>query len=289
MPRASANGIELEYDTFGSEGDPAVVCISGLGAQMITYHEDFCRALADRGYFVVRHDNRDVGLSTKIEARPERPSERDHGSSYTLSDMAADTAGLLDALGIAAAHVVGVSMGGMIAQTLAIEHPTRVLSLTSIMSTTGQPGVGGATEEAMARLVARPGESREERVASSIETSRVIWGDTPQFPFDEELARWRAETSVDRCYYPEGTGRQMLAIRATGDRTEKLRRLSVPTLVIHGTNDPLVQPSGGEATAAAIPGAELLLIEGMGHGVARPAFDTIVTAIDRLASRAGDA
>lgn len=276
MPRASANGIELEYDTFGTEGRPAVVCIAGLGAQMITYHEDFCTGLADRGYFVIRHDNRDVGLSTKIE----------DGSSYTLSDMAADTVGLLDALGIAAAHVVGVSMGGMIAQTVAIEHPTRVLSLTSIMSTTGAPGVGGATEEAGARLVRPAGESRDDRVASSIETSRIIWGDTPEFPFDEELARWRAETSVDRAYYPIGTIRQLQAIRASGDRTEKLRRLAVPTLVIHGTNDPLVQPSGGEATAAAIPGAELLLIEGMGHGVARPAIDRIVTAIDRLASRA---
>jgi pimeloyl-ACP methyl ester carboxylesterase len=277
MPRATVNGgIELEYDTFGSAADPAVVLVSGLGAQMITFHEDFCGKLVDKGYFVVRFDNRDVGLSTKIE----------DGSSYTLAEMADDTAGLLDHLGIDAAHVVGVSMGGMIAQTVAIRHPQRVRSLTSIMSTTGEPGVGGATEEAMGRLLTQPGETRDERVASSIETSRVIWGDTPQFPFDEELARWRAETSVDRCYYPAGTGRQMLAIRATGDRTEQLRQLSVPTLVIHGTNDPLVQPSGGEATAAAIPGAELLLIEGMGHGVARPAFDTIVDAIDRLAARA---
>lgn len=276
MPRASVNGIELEYDTFGSPDDPAVVCISGLGAQMITFHEDFCRQLADRRYFVVRHDNRDVGLSTKIE----------DGSSYRLEDMAADTAGLLDHLGIEAAHVVGVSMGGMIAQTLAIEHPAKVRTLTSIMSTTGAPGVGGATEEASARLLRPAGETRDERVASSIETSRIIWGDTPQFPFDEELARWRAETSVDRAYYPVGTVRQLQAIRATGDRTERLRRLDVPTLVIHGTNDPLVQPSGGEATAAAIPGAELLLVEGMGHGVARLAYDTIIDAIDRLAARA---
>jgi pimeloyl-ACP methyl ester carboxylesterase len=276
MPRASVNGIELEYDTFGSPDDPAVVCISGLGAQMITFHEDFCGSLSARGYHVIRHDNRDVGLSTKIE----------DGSSYALEDMAADTAGLLDHLAVEAAHVVGVSMGGMIAQTLAIEHPGKVLSLTSIMSTTGAPGVGGATEEASARLLRPAGATRDERVASSIETSRIIWGDTPQFPFDEELARWRAETSVDRAYYPVGTMRQLQAIRATGDRTEKLRRLDVPTLVIHGTNDPLVQPSGGEATASAIPGAELLLIEGMGHGVARLAYDTIIDAIDRLAARA---
>ncbi len=276
MPRAAVNGIELEYDTFGSSENPAIVCIAGLGAQLITFHEDFCRGLVERGYFVVRHDNRDVGLSSKIE----------DGSSYALEDMADDTAGLLDHLGLTKAHVVGVSMGGMIAQTLAIRHTDRVTSLTSIMSTTGAPSVGGATEEAAARLVRVAGDTRDERVASAIETSRLIWGDTPEFPFDEDLARWRAETSVDRAYYPIGTVRQLQAIRATGDRTERLQRLSVPTLVIHGSNDPLVQPSGGEATAAAIPGAELLLIEGMGHGVARPAFASIVDAIDRLAASA---
>ena len=276
MPRAQVtDGIELEYETFGSPDDPAFVLIAGLGAQLITFHPDFCEGLAGRGYFVIRFDNRDVGLSTKCP---------DLG--YALEDMADDTAGLLDVLGIDAANVVGVSMGGMIAQTLAIRHPKRVRTLTSIMSTTGAPGVGGATEEAMARLTARAGDTREERIASSIETSRIIWGDTPEFPFDEELARWRAETSVDRSYYPEGTMRQMLAIRATGDRTEKLRRLDVPTLVIHGSNDPLVQPSGGEATAAAIPGAKHLVIEGMGHGLARPAFARIIDALDRLAKSA---
>ena len=276
MPRAAANGIELEYDTFGSPDDPAVLLISGLGAQMVTFHPDFCGALVERGYFVIRFDNRDVGLSTKV---PE--------GGYSLADMADDAAGLLDALGVDAANVVGVSMGGMIAQMVAIRHPQRVRSLTSIMSTTGDTEVGGATPEALARLTTQPGPTRDERVASSIETSRVIWGDTEQFPFDEELARWRAETTVDRAYYPEGTARQMMAIRATGDRTDLLRQLDVPTLVIHGTNDPLVQPSGGEATAAAVPGAELLLIEGMGHGVARLAHERIADAIDRLATRAG--
>ncbi|HUP87118.1 MAG TPA: alpha/beta hydrolase [Acidimicrobiales bacterium] len=276
MPRAQTNGIEIEYETSGSPDDPAVILISGLGAQLITFHEDFCNGLAERGRFVIRFDNRDVGLSTKIE----------DGSSYALEDMADDTAGLLDALGIDRADVVGVSMGGMIAQTVAIRHPGRVRTLTSIMSTTGAPGVGSATEDAMARLLTAPGQSREERVASSIETSRVIWGDSPQFPFDEDLARWRAETSVDRAYYPAGTARQMLAIRASGDRTERLRRLDVPTLVIHGSDDPLVQPSGGEATASAIPGAELLVIEGMGHGLARSAFTPIIDAIDRLAASA---
>lgn len=275
MSRAAANGIELEYGTFGSPTDPTVLLVAGLGAQLITMHEDFCKGLADRGYHVVRFDNRDVGLSTKCES-----------GEYVLDDMADDTAGLLDALGIQGAHVAGVSMGGMIVQALAVRHPGRVLSLTSIMSTTGDPGVGGATPEAMARLMQRPGASRDERVESSFETSKLVWGDTAQFPFDAELAQWRAETSVDRAYYPEGTARQMRAIRASGDRTEALRRLSVPALVIHGSNDPLIQPSGGEATAAAIPGAELMVIEGMGHGLARPAFPVIIDAIDRLAARA---
>ena len=275
MPRAATNGIELEYDTFGSPDDPAFLLISGLGAQMITFHPDFCEGIAARGYFVIRFDNRDVGLSTKV---PE--------GGYALEDMADDTAGLLDAIGIDAANVVGVSMGGMIAQTFAIRHPKRVRTLTSIMSTTGARDVGGATKEAAARLLRPAGETRDERVASAMETSRIIWGDTPQFPFDEELARWRAETSVDRAYYPEGTARQMMAIRATGDRTERLRELDVPTLVIHGSNDPLVQPSGGEATVAAIPGAQHLVIEGMGHGIARLAHDRIIDALDRLAASA---
>ena len=276
MPRAAVNdGIELEYETLGSPEDAAFLLIAGLGAQLITFHDDFCRLLAGKGYFVVRFDNRDVGLSTKVPA-----------GGYALEDMADDTAGLLDVLGVDAANVAGVSMGGMIAQTLAIRHPSRVRTLTSIMSTTGAPGVGGATPEALARLTTAAGPTREERVASAIETSRIIWGDTPQFPFDEELARWRAETSVDRAYYPEGTLRQMMAIRATGDRTERLRQLDVPTLVIHGSNDPLVQPSGGEATAAAVPGAQHLVIDGMGHGLARGAFAQIVDALDRHAASA---
>jgi pimeloyl-ACP methyl ester carboxylesterase len=275
MPRAATNGIELEYDLFGSPADPTIVVISGLGGQSPTnFYDAFCDELAGRGYQVVRFDNRDNGLSSMVEA-----------GGYSLSDMALDAVGLLDFLGVDAAHVVGLSMGGMIAQTIAIEHPARVLTLTSIMSTTGAPGVGAPTEAGAARLMAPGGETRDERVASGFENCRVWWGDSPEFPFDAELAQWRSELAVDRSNTPEGTVRQFLAIQASGDRTDKLRTLDVPTLVIHGTNDSLIDVSGGEATAAAIPGAELVLIEGMGHGLARPAWTDIIATIDRLAAR----
>jgi pimeloyl-ACP methyl ester carboxylesterase len=280
VPRAVvATGptIELEYETFGDPTDPMVLLIAGWGVQLITWHHDLCHELVDRGYHVVRFDNRDVGLSTKIE----------DGSAYALEDMAADAVGLLDALGVDRAHVIGASMGGMIAQTVAIHHPARVLTLTSIMSTTGAPGVGAADASVSALLSRPPGETRDERVEASVASSRVLWGDTPQFPFDEELARWRAQVSDERCFYPPGRLRQLLAIRASGDRTAALRQLrGLPTLVVHGDNDPLIHLSGGEATAAAIDGAELIVIEGMGHVVARPAWGRILDAFDRLASRA---
>ena len=279
MPKARANGIEIEYDTFGPADAPAVLLISGWGSQLISWHDDFCESLAGRGFRAIRFDNRDVGLSTKIE----------DGSTYALEDMADDAAGLLDALSVTAAHVIGASMGGMIAQVLAIRHRARVLTLTSIMSNTGAPGAGGAAPEVIKVLNAPAGETREERVAASIESSRAIWGDTPEFPFDEELARWRAEVSEDRCYYPSGKLRQAAAMRATGDRTTALRQLDVPTLVIHGDNDPLVDVSGGEATAAAIAGAELMIIKGMGHAVSRPAWDRILDAFERLVARSGAA
>ena len=278
MPRAVLpTGIELEYDEIGDTGDRPLVLIAGLGAQMITWHDDFCARLAGQGFRVIRFDNRDVGLSSKIE----------DGSSYVLRDMAGDVGGLLDLLGVDAAHIVGASMGGMIAQQFAIDHAGRALSLTSIYSTTGRPGVGTPTPEAFARLTVQTGPTREERIASSIATSRVIWADTAQYPFDEELARWRAEASVDRCYYPVGTARQLVAIQASGDRTEALGRLGVPALVIHGSADPLVTISGGHATAEAIPGAELLVLEGMGHVVHPLAWDEIVEAIAKVAARAG--
>jgi pimeloyl-ACP methyl ester carboxylesterase len=276
MTRARVSpDVEIEYEDFGDVGHPAVLLVAGWGSQLITWHDDFRDELLRRGYRVVRFDNRDVGLSTKIES----------GDAYSLSDMAADAVGLLDAVGIERAHIMGASMGGMIAQTIAIEHPARVLTLTSIMSTTGAPGVGQA-EPGLVAAMQPAGETRDERIEASIASSRAIWNDTVQFPFDEELARSRAEVSIDRSYYPVGRLRQALAIRASGDRTAALRDLDVPTLVIHGDRDPLINVSGGEATVAAIPGAELVVIGGMGHLVARPAWTRMLDAFDALALRA---
>jgi pimeloyl-ACP methyl ester carboxylesterase len=272
--RAPANGVEIEYDVTGDGPEP-VALIAGLGSQMITWHTDFCERLAARGFRVIRFDNRDVGLSTKIE----------DGSAYTLADMADDLAGLLDHLAIESAHLVGVSMGGMIAQRFAIDHTARTRSLTSIMSTTGAPGVGGATPEAAARLVTQPATTREERIASSMEGNRVVWGDSPEMPFDEEYSRWRAEATIDRSFYPAGTPRQLKAIRADGDRTEALRALRIPAVVIHGSNDPLIRATGGEACHAALDGSRHIVIEGMGHVVDRRAWDRIIDAIDEVAHR----
>ena len=276
VPRAVVSTeplVELEYETFGDAGDPAVLLIAGWSVQLIVWHHDICNDLARRGYYVIRFDNRDAGLSTKIE----------DGSTYTLEDMAADAIGLLDVLGVARAHVIGQSMGGMIAQSMAIHHRERVVTLTSIMSTTGAPAVGGVAPDVTALLARPTPQTPEERIASGIETARVLWGDTPQVPFDEELARWRAETSEARCVYPEGSVRQLLAIYASGDRTAALRELDgVPTLVVHGDNDFLIHVSGGRATAAAIPGAELVVIEGMGHVVGKVVWPRIVDAFERL-------
>ena len=291
MPTAAVNGIEVHYDVTGDDDGVPLLLVMGLGAQMIAWDDDFCAALADRGFTVIRYDNRDVGLSTWFDGSPGadlvtltaamagQPVE----APYLLSDMAADGVALLDHLGVEAAHVVGASMGGMIAQTIAIEHPARVLSLTSIMSTTGDPTVGGPTGEALAVLVAPRPRDRAEAIERGVTTTRVIA--SPDH-FDEALARERHAGFYDRAFNPEGIGRQLLAIMASGDRTEALHTLDVATLVIHGDADPLVQPSGGEATAAAIPGAELLVLEGMGHDLPPAYWTPVVEAITKLAARA---
>ena len=281
MPTAPSNGLTLFYDSFGSDLDPALLLVMGLGAQMTLWDEDFCRQLASNGLRVIRFDNRDVGLSSKMEdaKQPDviKAMAGDASSaSYTLWDMADDAVGLLDSLGIAKAHIVGASMGGMIVQAMAIKHPQRVLSMTSIMSTTGNREVGQAKPEAMAALMAPPATSREEAIERGVTTWKTIGG---TYPLDEAALRERTGATFDRNFYPIGVARQMLAIIATGDRTEALKKLTVPTLVIHGEVDPLVTLSGGQATAEAIPGAELLVIPGMGHDMPPQVVPQMVQAI----------
>ena len=291
MPLCKANGIELCYETFGDPSDPALLLVMGLGAQMTAWDEDLCQAFVDRGFFVIRFDNRDVGLSSRVEGKGGNFLEtfmkaaqgQPVDAPYRLSDMAADAVGLLDHLGIERAHVVGASMGGMIAQTIAIEHPERVLTLTSIMSTTGEPDVGQATAEATQLLVRPPATDRESAIEAAVATARVIGG--PDH-FDEERIRARAAAFYDRSYDPAGTARQLIGILASGSRAEQLAALDVPTLVIHGDADTLVTPTGGHRTAELIPDAELLLIEGMGHDLPPAVVPQVVEAVVRNAARA---
>lgn len=289
MPRVRSNGIELEYDTFGDSGDPALVLVMGLGAQLIDWPRDFCEALAARGFRVIRFDNRDAGLSTSLDAlgAPDLLALLSGDASaapYRLADLAADTVGLLDALGIGRAHLVGVSLGGMVVQQTAIDHPDRVLSLGSVMSTTGDPSVGQARPEAFAAMGRPPATSREEAIANSVAASRVIG--SPGFPVSDEERRERAAEKYDRAYRPAGTMRQYAAILASPDRTRALRGVGVPTVVIHGEDDTLVDVSGGRATAAAVPGAELVVIPGLGHGLPEGARPQIVDALVRNARKA---
>src|SRR5215217_6448282 len=287
---ARVNGIEVAYETFGDPADETVLLIMGLGVQMLGWDEEFCRLLAGRGYRVVRFDNRDVGHSTKIEGGP-RPDVMaavagdGSSASYLLDDMADDCVALVDELGADAAHLVGASQGGMIAQTMAIRHPERVLSLTSIMSTTGNRAVGQPHPEAIPALLTRPPADRAGFVDFVVGAWKVIG--SQGFDVDEEALRARAGASYDRGIFPDGTGRQLLAILASGDRTEGPRGLDVPATVIHGTDDILIDVSGGRATAAAIPGARLELIEGMGHDMPRPVWPRLVDLIVENAERAG--
>ncbi|MBY0275736.1 alpha/beta fold hydrolase [Candidatus Binatia bacterium] len=293
MPRAHANGIELEYDTFGRPDAEPLLLVMGLGAQMVVWEEEFCELLAARGHFVIRFDNRDIGLSTKLASHGmpnllqmmlDAQAGLPLAAPYTLDDMADDTAGLLDALGIARAHVCGASMGGMIAQTLAIRHPARVKSLVSIMSTTGAPDLPGPRPEAATVLLTPVPADRDAAIERVVTVFRTIG--SPGFPFDEHGLRARAALQYDRSHHPEGQMRQLAAILAHGSRREKLRELRVPALVIHGADDPLVPVEGGHDTAAAIPGAELLIIDGMGHDNPRDAWPRVVDAIAALTARA---
>ena len=289
MPNVRANGIDIEYDECGNPGDPALLLIMGFTAQMIAWDEDFCRLLAGEGFRVIRFDNRDCGLSSKIEGGPDPDIAAAIGgdassAAYTLDDMADDAAGLLDALGIEKAHVVGASMGGMIAQLFALRHPEKTLSLCSIMSSTGDRTVGEPTDEAMAALLQPIPQSRDEAVERGVSVNKIIG--SPGFSTPESKLRERSGRAYDRQFYPAGNARQLVAIMAQSDRTEALGSVDVPTLVVHGAADPLVQPSGGEATAKAIPGAELLMIEGMGHELPEQVWPQIVEAIVANARKA---
>jgi pimeloyl-ACP methyl ester carboxylesterase len=290
MPRVLANAIELEYEAFGHDTDPALILIMGLGAQLIDWPAEFCEKLAAHGLRVIRFDNRDAGLSTSMDAQgtPDLAAilSGDHATvPYLLSDMAGDVAGLLDALGIARANIVGHSMGGMIAQQVAIDHPVRVLSLCSISSTTGDPSVGQATAAALTALLGRPpAATRHEAIRGSAASSRVF--SSPGFVITDDELLTRAAAKYDRSYRPAGRTRHTAAIAASPDRTAALHEVTVPALVIHGDADPLVDVSGGRATAAAIPGAEFVVIPGMGHDLPRGAWPQIIEAVAGNVARA---
>jgi pimeloyl-ACP methyl ester carboxylesterase len=283
MPIATGSGIEVNYESFGDPADPTLLLINGLGSQMIRWRPDFCAALVDRGLHVVRFDNRDTGLSTHMGEPVDMRAVRQALAAgeappvpYLLSDMAADAVAVLDALGVERAHVLGVSMGGMIAQTVAIEHPDRVRSLISVMSTTGDRDVGGSTPEAYAELTRPPSRSREEYQDAAVDHAGV-WG-SPGLYDPDELRREAGE-AWDRGVDPAGVARQFAAVIASGSRSARLAELDVPTLVIHGTADTLILPTGGRRTAEVIPGAELLIVEDMGHDTPRPLWPHLVEAV----------
>lgn len=283
---AQANGISLCYDIFGGADAEPLVLIMGLGAQMILWDDEFCQQLAGRGFRVIRFDNRDIGHSSKLSGgRPLRAWEllklrllgTPVAAPYRLTDMAQDTVGLLDALEIHRAHIVGASMGGMIAQLVAIHHPARLISLTSIMSTTGNPRLPQPTREASAMLFAPPPKTREEYIARFAATWRLLRAGS--FPLDEAKDLERAERTFARGLNPAGVGRQLRAILASGSRNRQLGGVRVPTLVIHGAADPLVRPEAGRDTAESIPGAQLLMIDTMGHALPIPLWPQIIDAI----------
>jgi pimeloyl-ACP methyl ester carboxylesterase len=290
---ARANGIDICYEIFGDPNAEPMLLIMGLGAQMIHWDDDFCRQLAARGFRVIRFDNRDIGKSSKLsggkrltplELLKMRFLKIPVAAPYKIRDMAEDVVGLMDALHVKSAHLVGASMGGMIAQEVAILFPQRVRSLTSIMSTTGDPKVPPPSREASALLMAPPPATKEEYFERFAQTWKVLR--VGSFPEDEALDRSRAERTYERGLNPAGVGRQLRAILASGSRKERLASVKVPTLVIHGTVDPLVRPEGGKFTAAAIPGAKLLMIEGMGHALPIPMWPQIIDAIDKHAHAA---
>ncbi len=292
MPESFARvgDITLCYETFGDPADPAMLLVMGLGTQMLAWQEGFCEQLAGRGFFVIRYDNRDIGRSSRVPAPPPTIRQlvlRDRAAAaYTLEDMADDGMGLLDALGIEHAHVCGASMGGMIAQAMAIRHPFRVLSLVSIMSTTGRRNVGRPALAMYPVLLQRAPGGGADAFAEHIVAVQKRIG-SPGFPPEDDEIRARAKRAYARGVDAAGPGRQLAAIIAAADRTTDLGRVTAPTLVIHGCEDRLVAPSGGRATADAIAGSRLLLLDGMGHDLPRPLWPQIIEAMADNARRAG--
>ena len=293
MSKVKANNIEIEYETFGNASEKPLLLVMGLGAQMIAWDEKFIQHLVDRGFYVIRFDNRDVGLSTKCEeagepnimqafvaAQAGEPVE----SPYSLEDMADDAVGLLDALNIDKAHICGASMGGMIVQVIAFRHPSRVISLCSIMSTTGNPDLPPAKPEILQLLTTPVPPDRDAAIENGIKVQKILYGSG--FPYDEERGRELAGKAFDRCFYPSGFGRQLLAIMANGNRKPKLASVTVPTLVIHGGDDKLVPLEGGKDTHDAIPGSELIVIDGMGHSLPPETWVQITDAIKTNAAKA---
>ncbi|MBV9425151.1 MAG: alpha/beta hydrolase [Solirubrobacterales bacterium] len=286
---AHVGELRLCYETFGDPAAPPLLLVMGLSAQMILWDEDFCELLAAQGVWVIRFDNRDVGRSTIVREAPvpkrwQLLTRDPRGAAYSLDDMAADVVGLLDHLEIGAAHVVGVSMGGMIAQLVAMNHPDRTLSLVSIMSTTGNRRVGYPSPRMALRLLRTVPRDRAGYIADHIETYRAIG--SKGFNFEEEHKRERAGRCFDRGIHPAGSARQLAAVVTAPDRTPRLAQITVPTTVIHGDGDPLIHVSGGRATAEAIPGAKLLILPGMGHDLPRELWPQIIDAIVQNASLA---
>jgi pimeloyl-ACP methyl ester carboxylesterase len=288
---APANGLELAYQEIGDPADEPLLLIMGLATQMLAWDEELCAMLADCGFRVVRFDNRDIGRSTKIEegglpSRADMLLGRRGSAAYLLRDMAEDTTGLMDYLGIESAHLVGASMGGMIAQTVAIERPERVRSLVSIMSTTGNRWVGMPAYKALGTLFARPGKGREAAIEHSVRVFRIIG--SPAYPMDEERFRRLAGASYDRSHSRAGIARQLHAITASGDRTPELEKLRLPATVLHGGSDPLIRPAAGRATARAIRDSRLRIFEGMGHDLPRELWPEFVEEIAATTARAGE-
>jgi pimeloyl-ACP methyl ester carboxylesterase len=264
MPIAANGNVELHVETFGDPADPTLLLVNGLGSQCINFAEAWCELFVAEGFHVVRFDNRDVGLSSKLD-----------GVEYSLTDMARDAVAVLDGVSVERAHVMGLSMGGMIVQRLAIDHPERLLTMTSVMSRTGEEGYGQSTPEALALLMGPPATSREEAIDNHV-AAIAVYGSDPRW-IDEGETRARAAAAYDRCFCPAGVARQMRAVLADGSRTEALRQVTVPTLVMHGGRDALIQPSGGRRTAEVIPGARYVEIEGMGHDYPPAVWDQWVT------------